>query len=396
MTTRAFFILVSAALFSLSACGGGGGSGTSSMGGVPPAPSTDSGMTATRTTATDTDVAPEAPDADDGVAILNLLKPSVTIGSTIDPTNGDFNPYGLDVAKTTAGNINAGDLVVCNFNDKAGVEGNGTTIIALAPQPGSTPRHIFQGAVIKGCAELALAPSDAIWVAAFSANDNPIITPTGMVRETFANGPWHGPFGQTFSPHTGPFANAAAFYESNAGDGSIVRIDINANQPFKFDVIATGFAFNGGAPGSILGPSGLQYDAKHDRLYIVDGADNSLWAFRDVSTIPAGGITIKGSTATGPFAGRVRRIFAGAPLNGPISSALLPNGHIVLGNTLDPNGTNLMVEIAPASGRVVATRNVEFGAAGAIFGMVATGTSDDNVNLYFNDDNDNAVKLLSR
>ena len=142
-------------------------------------------------------------------------------------------------------------------------------------------------------------------------------------------------------------------------------------------MIATGFAVNGGAPGSILGPSGLQYDNEHDRLWIVDGADNSLTALQFVSFIPAGGVVAHANgTFTGPARRLAHRVFAGAPLNGPISSALLPNGHLALGNTLDPNGTNLMVEITPR-GRVVATKNVDTGAPRALFGMVATGRRDD-------------------
>ena len=51
-----------------------------------------------------------------------------TIGSTVDPTNGDGNPYGLAIAPVSAGLLTAGDLVICNFNDSANVQGNGTTI----------------------------------------------------------------------------------------------------------------------------------------------------------------------------------------------------------------------------------------------------------------------------
>ncbi|MDQ6824987.1 MAG: hypothetical protein M3007_05925, partial [Candidatus Eremiobacteraeota bacterium] len=82
------------------------------------------------------------------------------------------------------------------------------------------------------------------------------------------------------------------------------------------------------------------------------------------------------------------------PLNGPISAALLPGGHLVLGNTGDPAGKNLMIEITPA-GKMLAVKNVDTGAAGAIFGMVATGTSLHDTKLYFNDDNDNTVKVLT-
>ena len=38
-----------------------------------------------------------------------------TIGSTVDPINGDQNPYGLTIAPATAGLITKGDLIVCNF-----------------------------------------------------------------------------------------------------------------------------------------------------------------------------------------------------------------------------------------------------------------------------------------
>jgi hypothetical protein len=296
----------------------------------------------------------------------------------------------LDVAKVDAGLLHSGDLVVCNFNDAANVQGNGTTIVALHPHVNSKPIHVAQNAALLGCDALALAPSDTIWAAAFGANDNPLVSSSGALINTLAGGPWHGPFGETFAPAHPPFG--AAFYASNAGDGSIVRI--NTGSTFTFDVIATGFAVNLGVPGSILGPSGLQYDNQRDALYVIDGQDNSVTVLRHVSFIPAGGIAFKNGTPTGVAAFLVRRIFQGAPLNGPISSALLPDGHLVIGNTLDPAGTNLLVEIT-RGGRLVATKNVDTGPAGALFGMVATGSGDDNTLVYFNDDNDNTVKVVT-
>ncbi len=330
---------------------------------------------------------------DTGPSDLQQLDDLKTIGSAVDPMNGDQNPYGLDIAKATSGKLQAGDLVVCNFNDAANVQGTGTTIIALHPHVGSSPRHIAQSSSLTGCDALALSPV-SIWAAAFAANDNPIVSPGGAVLTTLSSGPFHGPFGQAFAPHAGPFG-VAAFYESNAGDGSIVRINILQNGTFDFDVIATGFPVNHGVPGSILGPSGLQYDAAHDRLYIVEGTDNSLIAFCGVSTIPSHGITVIGNNFGGPFGHRARLIHAGPPLNGPISSALLPDGHLVVGNTLDPAGENLMVEIAP-NGHVLNVKNVDTGAAGSIFGMVASGHGISDLKLYFNDDNANAVEVLSK
>ncbi len=390
-------------LFALSACGGGGG-------GAGPAPPVTPNQTdrsaagaANVSVLTDTATAPEAADADDNRAILAEFEEIDTIGSTIAP-NGDREPYGLDAAKTTSGPISAGDLVICNFKNMAGTEGQGSTIVALHPKVGSKPTLIAQDpSLLLGCAALALQPNDMIFAAVFSASNVRNVSPAGTITSPLANGPWNRPFGIAFSPKSGPFGDSA-FYVSNVGtgtnSGTIVRLNVhknNALMPFTADVIATGFPVNGGQPGqSILGPTGLQYDAAHNRLYIVDGVDNTLTAFRDVSTIPAGGIVVQQNGFSGPFKNRARRVFSGKPLNGPISSALLPNGHLVLGNTLDPDGTNLMVEIAPASGKAVATRNVDKGTGGALFGMVATGRSDDDAQLWFNDDNDDTLKVLRR
>ncbi|MBV9155975.1 MAG: hypothetical protein JO097_06915 [Acidobacteriaceae bacterium] len=328
-------------------------------------------------------------------SILGGLNTERTIGTTVDPMNGDQNPYGLDVAKVTQGPITAGDLVICNFNDNENVQGNGTTIVALHPKVGSTPTHIARDKSLKGCAALAMGGAP-IWAAANVANDNPIVQPNGSIFN-LTSSKFHGPFGQTFSPSSGPFGNAA-FYESNAGDGSIVRINIT-NSGFTFDTIATGFAINEGAPGSILGPSGLQYNRSTDTLYIVDGANNSVVTFSGVTSIPAGGITVSGLTFSGPFASHAHVMFAGSPLNGPISSALLNNGNLIVGNTLDPTGKNLMVEISP-TGSVLNVKNVDTGAAGALFGMVAVESASNSTaastKIYFNDDNDNTLRVLSQ
>ena len=342
----------------------------------------------------DTDREPENDDDDNG-SVLKTLDDMRTIGSTVDPVNGAQNPYGLDIAKTTSGNIRRGDLVVCNFNDAANVQGTGFSLIALHPHVGANPLSISRSKELTGCTALAMSPLGPVWAASFAENENPIVSGTGAVLNDLHNGPFNGPFGQAFAPHPTPFGAVAAFYESNAGDGSLVRINISPQGMFSFDVIAHGFPVNHGAPGGILGPSGLQYDKKHDRLFIVDGTNNAVYALRHVSTIPANGIVVNGTQFGGPFARRARVVFSGAPLNGPISSALLFNDNLVIGNTLDPNGENLMVEVTP-HGKLLDVKNVDTGAAGALFGMVASGDGRGDTKLYFNDDNENTVKVLTR
>jgi hypothetical protein len=404
------------AALALAACGGGGSaSGPAPMSGAPAV----TNQTAVTTEAQAVQLENEAQQGDndddrndDNAAVLPQLTRQTTIGTTVDPVNGDQEPYGLDISKVDTGLLDRGDLIVCNFknSDALGAhEGEGTTIVTLHPQPGSSPKRFKQDASLKGCAALAFAPNGNIWAAAFSANDNPIFTPDGAVVNTLAGGPWDGPFGEAFAP-AGPSRNAA-FYVSNVGKstsstaGSIVRVNIPS---LSEDVIATGFAINGGAihvPGNLLGPSGLQYDAKRDRLFIVDGADNSLTVFNFVSQIPAGGITVgKNGQFSGVARRLAKRLFSGSPLHGPISSAVLPNGHLVLGNTgLDtpspPLHPNTMVEFSRSGRRVLATKDVDTGPtpapAAAIFGMVATGTSKDDTKIFFGDDNRNTIQLVS-
>jgi hypothetical protein len=328
------------------------------------------------------------------VPILSNLHTQTTIGSTVDPGPGtgagDQNPYGLAIAPVSAGKITAGDLVVCNFNDAANVQGNGTTIVVLHPTPGSTPVRVAQGPSLKGCNALTLDGGDAIYTADFVASDAPIFAPTGALASANAHAAWSGPFGAIFSPTAGPFGTASVF-ESNATSGTVTRMDIAGGAVTSVETIATGFTPNTGVPGSIAGPSGLTYDPSSDQLYVVDGGANRLVAFIQASSIPANGIVVGTAGFTGPSAANARIVSANAAINAPVSAALLVNGDVVVGNT----GNNNMLEFTPA-GALVATKNVDSGATGAIFGIVATGTTPANQKIYFNDDNANAVVLISQ
>jgi hypothetical protein len=375
------WLLIAISLVVLSACAGGGGN-------MSP-PSSPTGTMPSMGTQSD---ASSSIVAQDTVSILNQLHNIDHIGSTVDPNNGDQNPYCLDIAKITAGKITAGDLVVCNFNNAANVQGTGTTIIALHPAQGSVPRHITQSASLLGTTEFALDQSDHIFNAVFVANNVVAFGPGGGFADTLP-GPWDKPFGITLANETG-LLGERVFYISNAGpSGKIVRVTRDAdNDTFAFDTIATGFPVNGGVPGTELGPSGLQYDSLRDRLYIVDGTNDTVYFFSHASKIPAGGITVSGKTFSGPFASSGHVLFSGAPIHGPISSALLFNGNLVIGNTTEAAG-NHFVEFSPA-GHLLATKNVDNGATGSTFGMVATGASVATTKIYFNDDNANQTWVV--
>jgi len=132
-------------------------------------------------------------------------------------------------------------------------------------------------------------------------------------------------------------------------------------------------------------------------LYVVDGENNSVTTISKVSSLHAGCLAVKsdGKKFAGRCGSQARILYKGKPLNGPISSALLFNKTLVVGNTGDPNGENLMIAINPG-GHVQDVRNVDTGAAGALFGMVATGRNAADTKVYFNDDNDNNLQVLER
>jgi len=390
---------------SLSGCGGGNGIGT---GATPSMALSGAGGSQIMSAATEQqarepllptvdadNLAATDVDGPEGASILAKLNTSTTIGSTVDPITGDVNPYSLAIAPSTSGLLHQGDLVVCDFNDRANVEGTGNSLIALSPAPGSSPVPIFSKHALLGCTESVVTKNGDIWTAAFVAPDLAVVSPSGTLVSTFSGAPFTAPFGITIAKDPDTAGNTV-FYEGDAKNGDVVRITAG---PFGITtaVIATGFAVNNAVPGAELGPGGLQYDRGHDRLYVVDGTNNTLVELRHVSTIPAYGITVHrdGKSFGGPFARRGRLVYAGFPLNAPISSALFPNGNVVIGNTGNPNGENFMVEITPR-GRIAFVRNVDTGASGSIFGMVSSGHDTGDVKLYFGDDNDNAVIVLTR
>ncbi len=336
-------------------------------------------------------------------AELATFKAPVSLGSTVDPVEHGGNPYGLTVATQTSGLITKGDFIVCNFNDGAtNTQGLGTTIVGLHPALGAQPYHIAQSADLQGCSSLTSRPAGSRVATASHVNETVLVSSSGAVTKPFAD-PFFEPWSVIYATHNG----TEMVYVSNVTTGSIDRIDLNGDAQSSFTEIATGFSTNQGVPGSISAPAGLTYNAANDTLYVVDTNANRVVALAGVSAIGLDGVAVTNTgTFTGPSAGSASVIASGAPLNGPISGALLTNGHILVGNTLDPNGTNLILEISPAQG-VIAKMNVDTGAGGAIFGMVAvptnflvpgpygTNTIKSDI-VYVNDDNTNTVLVLSQ
>ncbi len=243
--------------------------------------------------------------------LLAALAPTAaipTVGSTVDPINGDLNPYGLVVAPATAGLITKGDLVVCNFNDgPTNTQGQGTTIIGLHPVAGSKPYRIAQSADLQGCNALTMLPDDSISAAGWTSNLNPLVSASGVVGAPFSD-TFAGPWGEAFVAATA--TQPAAVYVSNApggataAGGTIDRISLDVDAQTSFTEIVTGIC-SGGAPGAIFGPAGLTYDPASDTLYVVATSSASVIAIAGVSSIPKDGVVVNGqcagATARRPF-----------------------------------------------------------------------------------------------
>jgi hypothetical protein len=366
--------------------------------------------------------------------LLSTLTPTgaiTTVGSTVDPTNGDLNPYGLVIAPATAGLITKGDLVVCNFNNAANnatmppsgnVQGAGTTIVGLHPAAGSTPYRIAQSADLQGCNALTMLPDDSISAAAWATaqntlGENPLVSANGAVALPFAGDTFAGPWGEAFVAATA--TQPAAIYISNApggatnAGGTIDRITLSGDTQASFTEIVSGIC-SGGVPGAIFGPAGLTYDPATDTLYVVNTSAASVIAIAGVSNIEKDGVVVNGqctatATATstpvptfsGPSMASARVIAHGAPFNSPLSAALLKNGDLVVGNAdiglMTPSATtNLLIEVSPVvpGGFVGQPLQIDTGAPGALFGIAATVDASGNQIIYFNDDNAAAVMQL--
>jgi hypothetical protein len=425
-------------LSALIAVGCGGSNTTTGAGGSGGSAGSSGGTTGT---AGNTAGAGGSAGGSPSTPILSSLSTIATIGSTIDPNNNPAidptgsgtNPYGLVIAPVSAGLITAGDLVVCNFNNgpntvqgspAPNTQGQGTTVVGLHPvasaDAGANPYHIAQTASLLGCSALSMFPDDGIAATAFSAGIVPVVAPSGSVTSPFAADNLTKPWSSAYVAAAN--GQPAALYVSNA-TGSINRITLNSsNAQVGFEQVAAGFCVSGAVQGStdsLHAPSGLTYNPKNDTLYVVDTSSYSVVAFANVSSISANGITVNGGncsaappTATPTFMGPSMSLASviagpsspngGQQLNAPISAALLLNGNVVVGNAdqdlmVNDAGTNenLLFEISPTAG-IVGSKQLDPGSPGALFGIAAGPDSKGNQLIYFNDDNDNTVKVLSK
>jgi hypothetical protein len=337
-----------------------------------------------------------------------------TLATTV-PANGDVNPYGIVTVPRSVGALVQGDVLVSNFNNKANLQGTGTTIVQIPPgdmdqNPGDAPVFAqinpkrLPGACPGGVGlttALAVTRTGFVIVGSLPTKDGSsatakagcllVLNSRGRVVETIAGGPINGPWDMTSVDHgffttlyvtnvlngtvaaTGPDPNNPGVVDR----GTVVRIQlltIPGIRPrvFDEDVIATGFAERTDPAALVLGPTGVALGSD-GTLYVADTVNSRIAAIRDAPfrffPAPNGGQTV----------------FEGMPLNAPLGMTLAPNGDILTANGGDGN----IVETTPGGSSVATVAADPSG--GDLFGLTLT---PDQSAVYFVDDGTNTLNLL--
>ncbi|HEY6295665.1 MAG TPA: hypothetical protein VIX15_08375 [Streptosporangiaceae bacterium] len=362
--------------------------------------STTTSSTLTTPSATPTSAAQSA------TSFLGQIAGESQIASTV-PANGDVNPYGVAAVPASAGLLRQGDILVSNFNDKANVQGTGTTLVEVSTD-GHATLFASISALPKGQAcpggiglttALTILPGGWVVVGSLPTTRggalpglNPagcliVLNDQGHVAETITNGNIAGPWDLTVKSD----ASSAELFVSNAlggntatrdgvpvtGNCTVVRLDLtlSATAPpalTSTTVIGANFPWAANKAALVLAPTGLAL-AANGTLYVADTLTNS------VSAIP------QALTRTDSVTAAASTVSAGGALSAPLGMTLAPNGDLVVVNGDNGNA----VEITPA-GRQLTTRTLVKNGAGDLFGIITISGGD----LLVANDGTNALDVF--
>jgi len=335
-------------------------------------------------------------------AFVGPLHHVTTLASTV-PRNGDVNPYGVAVVPRSTGDLWRGNVLVSNFNDKANVQGTGTTIVEVTPsghvsQFAKINRHLF------GCPggvglTTALSVLRSGWVIVGSlptqggnvsgAGCLIVLNQWGQVRETFSghgiNGPWDmtaADFGGTAELFVTNVLNGTVAANGHTVFGGTVQRIFLIIPPgglpyiFRTDQIGSGFAEHLDPAALVIGPTGVGL-GPNGTLYVADTVPNRIAAIPDAKFRLTD-------------AGRGFTVTRNGHLNGPLGLVVAPGGDILTVNSGDGN----LVETTPW-GAQIAVRALDTSGsppgAGALFGLAVKPF---HRAVYFVDDATNTLALL--
>jgi len=295
------------------------------------------------------------------------------------------------------GDLHQGNVLVSNFNNKANVQGTGTTIVQVTPG-GQVSQFAKIGNMAGACPggvglTTALVALRSGWVIVGSlptkqVSGNTVISGSGClivlddqgkVQETFTghgiNGPWDmtaldlGGIAELFV--TNVLNGTVAAGGNTVNGGTVLRLVIStADTPqlLRARTIGSGFGEHTDPAALVIGPTGVGL-GPNGTLYVADTVANRIAAIPNA----AGRFSDDGTGTT---------ITTNGALNGPLGLAIAPNGDILTVNSGDGN----MVETTPghvqAEVKTVDDQGDPAG-AGNLFGLAVKPGADA---VYFVDD----------
>jgi hypothetical protein len=343
-------------------------------------------------------------------SFLEGLRRHTTVTSTV-PANGDQNPYAIVIASVTAGKVQAGDVLVDNFNDRNNLQGLGSTVVAYRPTTkklhliAAIPRNLPQcpGGVGLTTA-MTMLKTGWIIVGSLPSQDGTtktkgdgcliILDAQGNVAGTIAgpniNGPWgnmavidNGSTATLFVSNTGFDVGPPEDESPVVNKATVLRLELSVadGKPpavTKQTVIGSGFGEQADKDVFIIGPTGLAL-GKDGSLYVSDAIGNRIVAIPNAATRT-------------DSAGTGREVTKDGLLKRPLAMTTAPNGHLIVTNGLNGQA----VEIDPISGQQVAARWIDANKAqsppgsGDLFGIAMTPSGD---GFYYVEDEVNMLVL---
>jgi hypothetical protein len=335
-------------------------------------------------------------------AFIGPLHTTSVVASTV-PANGDQNPYGVAVIPVSTGALVQGNVLVSNFNDKANVQGTGTTIVQVTPSghvsvfakidrnlpscPGGVGLTTALTVLRSGWVIVGSVPTQK---GAISGSGCLIVLDRfGHVRETFTGGGINGPWDMA----TLDLGNQAVLFVTNVLNGTVaangktvfggtvIRLVIKIpafGLPYIWydTTIGSGFPETLNATALVIGPTGAGLGA-NDVLYVADTLDNRIAGIPDA--------LLRGfSDGTG------YTVSQGHFLSGELGLVIAPNGDILTVN----GGNGYLVEVTPSGVQLTERLLDKTGSppgVGALFGLAVKPGQDA---VYYVDDDTNTLDLL--